>query len=264
MAESEESHPHLQLLREEPVTELRPRRGFGPTTSRDPRSHGATLSSQLSAALQGAADNLGGYDDRCLIKLQLAGKVLPEDISKAVSGIEVVSQEEGTLILAFADQAQLDRFEAKLTDLAEGRRVTYQNIIYALDGLDHWRPEDRTGWALGREGIPDGDSVLLDAELWPLARGNEAEKLRNAFEQWARERGGQVVDSVRQPHLTIFRLRCPQQLARELLRHRDVRTVDLPPRLGLETSLAFTPIQELDEVPSLPIRPLASWFWIRV
>jgi len=252
MAESEESHPHLQLLREEPVTELRPRQGFGPTTSRDPRSHGATLSSQLSAALQGAADDLGGYDDRCLIKLQLAGKVLPEDISKAVSGIEVVSQEEGTLILAFADETQLDDFEAKLTNLAEGRRVTYQNIIYALDGLDHWRPEDRTGWALGREGIPDGDSILLDAELWPLARGNEAEKLRNAFEQWARERGGQVVDSVRQPYLTIFRLRCPQQLARELLRHRDVRTVDLPPRLGLETSLAFTPIQELDEVPSPP------------
>ena len=252
MAESEDSHPHLQLLREEPVTERRPGRGFGPTTSRDPRGHGTTLSSQLSAARQAASDDLGGYDNRSLITLRLAEKVLPENISSAVSGIEVVSQEEDTLILAFADEAQLDRFEAKLTDLAEGRSVTYQNIIYALDGLDHWRPEDRTGWALGREGFPDGDSILLDAELWPLARGNESNRLRNAFEQWARERGGEIVDAVRQPHLTIFRLRCPQQLARELLRHRDVRTVDLPPRLGLETSLVFTPIQELDEVPSPP------------
>ncbi len=253
MADPGDNHPHLQLLREEPVTERRPGRGFGLKTSReDPRSHGTALSSELSAARQAASDDLGGYDGRSLIKLRLAEKVLPENISSAVSGFEVVSQEEGTLILAFADEAQLDDFEAKLTNLAEGRSVTYQNIIYALDGLDHWRPEDRTGWALGREGFPDGDSILLDAELWPLARGNESDRLRRAFEQWAKERGGEIVDAVRQPYLTIFRLRCPQQLARELLRHRDVRTLDLPPRLGMETSLVFTPIQELDDVPSPP------------
>ena len=252
MAETEDSHPHLQLLREEPVTERRPRQGFGPKTSKDPVSHGTALGSQLSAARQAASGDLGGYDDRSLIKLQLSEKVPPESISSAVSGIEVISQEEGTLILAFADERQLDDFEAKLTDLAEGRSVTYQNIIYALDGLDHWRPEDRTGWALGREGFPDGDSILLDAELWPLARGNESDRLRNAFEQWAEERGGEIVDAVRQSHLTIFRLRCPRQLAGELLSHRDVRTVDLPPRLGLEKSLVFTPIQELDEIPGPP------------
>ena len=253
MAESEDSHPHLQLLREEPVTERRPGQGFGPQTSRDdPRSHGTALRSQLSAARQAASDDLGGYDDRRLIKLQLAEKVPPETVASAASGIEVVSQEEGTLILAFADERQLDSFEAKLTDLADGRSVSYQDVIYALDGLDHWSPEDRTGWALGREGLPDGDSVLLDVELWPLARGNEADTLRRAFEQWSNERGGETVDAVRQPHLTIYRLRCPRQLAGDLLRHRDVRTVDLPPKLGLETSLVFTPIQDLDEVPNPP------------
>ena len=253
MAESEDSHPHLQLLREEPVTPRRP--GQPPrrnTTRSDPRGHGAALSSQLSAARQAASDDLGGYDDRRLITLRLAEKVSPEDIARAASGIEVVSQEEGTLILAFADEGQLDRFEAKLTDLADGRSVSYRDVIYALDGLDHWRPEDRTGWALGREGLPDGDSVLLDVELWPLARGNEADRLRRAFEQWANERDSQTVDAVRQPHLTIFRLRCPRQLADDLLRHRDVRTVDLPPKLSLETSLVLTPIQELDDVPNPP------------
>ena len=41
-------------------------------------------------------------------------------------------------------------------------------------------------------------------------------------------------------------------LADDLLRHRDVRLVDLPPRTSLERALIFTDIQELGEVPASP------------
>ena len=173
MAELRNSHPHLALEREQPVTGRRPREGFPPArTLEDPRGHGAHLGDRLQKAREAATGDLGGYDDRRLIKLELAQKVSPESIARA-AGVEVVSQEDGTLILAFATERQLDDFEAKLASLAVGEQVTYANLVYALQDLDHWTPEDRTGWALSRDGFPDAETFVIDAELWPLARGTQ-------------------------------------------------------------------------------------------
>ena len=163
-----------------------------------------------------------------------------------------MSQEDGTLILAFATEAQLEAFEAKLASLAAGEHVTYVNLLYALQDLDHWTSEDRTGWALGRDGLPDEETFVIDVELWPLNREGDATRLRRAFEAWVSERGGAIVDAVRQPYLTIYRLRCSRALGEGLLRHRDVRTVDLPPSVGLERTLFLTDVQQLDAVPNPP------------
>ena len=154
------------------------------------------------------------------------------------------------LILAFATEDQLDAFEAKLASLAKGRRVTYPNLLYALQGFDHWTPADRTGWALRSNGFPDEEPFVIDAQLWPLDRGNDLIRSRNDFENWAAENGGQVIDAVQQPYLTLYRIRCTRMMADNLLRHRDVRLVDLPARIGLEQALIFTDVQELGEVPA--------------
>ena len=247
------SHPHLRLEREQPVTERRPRQGFpsieAPT---DPAGHWTFLGARLRTARDTAATDLGGYDQRRLIKITLTQKVSPEDIARASSNIDVVSQEEGTLVLAFAAEAQLEEFEAKLVQLAAGEDVTYMNLLYALQDLGNWTPEDRTGWALSRDGFPTDESFAIDAELWPLARGSELTRLREAFETWVDDHDGEVLDAVRQPYLTIYRIRCSQALATDLLRHRDVRAVDLPPRIGLERAHVFAGIQELDEIPPPP------------
>ncbi len=253
MAESESNHPHLQLEREQPAPEKRSRRGFRPgAPPDDPRSHGATLHRSLQTAREATASDLGGYDDRRLIKLALAEKVPPEAIEKVSSGLEVVSQEAGELVLAFAREEQLDAFEARLADLAQVGRISYKNIVYALRGFDRWTPEDRTGWALKRDGFPDRAPFIIDIELWPCARRDEAERQWAAFESWVMERDGRVVDKVQKPHLTIYRLRCERPLADDLLRHRDVRSVDLPPRIGLEQALLITDIQQLEETPPPP------------
>ena len=253
MAEPENTHPHLEITREEPVTERRSRPApISPEPPDDPRSHAAGLRTALGAAREAVMDDLGGYDERRLIKIELTEKVSPEDIARASGGLEVVSQEEGTLVLAFATEAELEAFEAKLGQLAAGEPVTYQSLMYALRSFDRWTPDDRTGWALRGDGFPGDEPFLIDAELWPLTRGTEADRLRSAFEVWVRDHGGEIVDSVRQPYLCMYRIRCDRSLAENLLRHRDVRTVDLPPRVGLELALAFTPVQDLGEAPSAP------------
>ena len=249
----ENSHPHLELRREEPITERRPRRGFAPVKPPDdPRRHGDNLRTNLRAARAAAEKDLGGYDERRLIKIELKDKVSPEEIERAASGIQIVSQEEGKLILAFAAAGQLDAFEAKLASLAAGGDVTYRNLLYALQGFDRWTPDDRTGWALKNDGFPDVEPFLLDVELWPIERGNDSTRLRAAFENWVATNGGQVVDAVRKPHLTLYRIRCNRALADDLLRHRDARLVDLPPRIGLERAVVSTDVQDLDESPAPP------------
>ena len=185
-----------------------------------------------------------------MIKIELTEKVSPEDISRASGGLEIVSQENGTLVFALATEDELEPFEAKLGQLATGGQVTYQTLMYALRSFDRWTSRHRTGWALRRDGFPCDEPFLIDAELWPLARGNEASRLRSAFEAWVQDYGGEIIDSVGQAYLCVYRIRCRRSLANNLLRHRDIRTVDLPPRIGMELALAFTPVQALAQIRS--------------
>ena len=152
--------------------------------------------------------------------------------------------------MAFATDSQLDKFEAKLATLSAGDDVAYQNIMYALQDLSYWTPEDRKGWALKQAGFPEEEPFLLDVELWPLDL--DIQQARLAFESWLAESGGEQLDAVRRPYLTLYRVRCSTSVAERLLNHRDVRTVDLPPRLGLDLSLLLTDIEEFDEVSAPP------------
>lgn len=254
MASEDGSHPHLELAREEPVTERRSPSSRYPRAQLpdDPQGHAKLLGRRFRAELETPPTDLGGYDERRLIKISLNQTISPEDVAKASGGIEIVSQEDGTLVLAFATAAQLEEFEARLSRLATGGEVTYENLLYALQDFDRWTPRDRTGFALKRHGLPDSESFSIDAELWPLGLQSDATRQREAFEGWVGENGGEVLDSVRQPYLTVYRIRCGRRTADLLLNHRDVRTVDLPPRIGLERSLVFQDVQELPDVPAPP------------
>ena len=226
MAESDDSHPHLELAREEPVTGRRPR-PFGAQRERPVgfRAHANTLREHLQSARQATDDEVGGYDERRLIKIELTEKVPPESVANVARGIEIVSQEEGQIVLAFATNDQLNSFEARLTTLATGSSVTYLNVMYALQDLGYWTPDDRKGWALRQEGFPDEAHFLLDVELWPLdvdiAQAHIAQA-RAEFERWLAENEGEQLDAVRQPYLTLYRVRCAASLAECLLNHRDV------------------------------------------
>ena len=251
MAESDNSHPHLELGREEPVTERRPR-PFGAKREKPDgfQNHANTLREHLRSARQATDDEVGGYDERRLIKIELAEKVSPEEVANVARGIEIVSQEEGQLVLAFATNDQLDDFEARLATLATGGTVTYRNVMYVLQDLGYWTSEDRKGWALKQAGFPEEERFLLDVELWPLDR--DVVRSCSAFERWLAENEGEQLDAVKQPYLTLYRVRCSASVAERLLSHRDVRTVDLPPRLGLELSLLIAEVEKFDEVSAPP------------
>lgn len=248
-----DTYPHLPLAREQPVNQRRPR----PAPIRvpepaNPRAFGGALRESLRTARDQAAEAVGGFDERRLIKIELNVRLDPAELRHISEEIEVVSQEDHAVILAFASQAALAAFEAKLSTLAEGGRPTYRNLLYSLRGFDRWTEDDRKGWAFRQEGLPNADQFVLDIELWPVQQAPEREQSCRAFETWLREQGIERLDAVRQPGLLLYRVRANQYNASALLRHRDVRTVDLPARHALQVSLLQTDIRDLPPVPAPP------------
>lgn len=246
-----ETYPHLPLVREQPVNPRRAR----PAPIRVPeptdwRAFGAGLRQGLQTARERMAQDLGGFDERRLIKLQLSTPLDPNEFQRLSRGIEIVSQEDKTVVLAFATDAALVAFEARLTTLAEGGRPTYRNLLFALEGFDRWTEEDRQGWALRQEGWPQQSPFPVDIELWPISHATERDRSWQAFESWLRERGIEKLDAVKHAHLMLYRVRVNHEQAQLLLRYRDVRLVDLPPRHGLELSVLQTDIQNLPAVPA--------------
>ncbi len=190
-------YEHIKISRDEPVRE-RHRRPFVPPSMRpdDARAFGAQLRRSFDSAKAFAEqEDIGGYDDRLLLKLTLREGALPPEL-EAIEGISVVSQEDKTVILAFANQRGLDAFEGKLATLVDSGTATRANILFAIDGFDHWTPENRTGTALREHGLPQRATFLLDVELWPLENPQQRTQLRQSFVAWATEQGIEVTDSI--------------------------------------------------------------------
>lgn len=244
-------YEHLHFNREIPLADRHRRKDKRPRfRPEDPKAFGAALRHDFEGARQRAEEqDVGGFDDRRLIKIQLREGATVPDLN-AIPGVELVSQEDKSIVLAFADQAGLAEFESRLSSLARDGKVTRVDLFYALQSFDHWTPDDRTGSALRQHGFPDGDRFILDVELWPQERADKRDAMLTAFFSGMDEHGIERLDDLKQPSLVMARLRCNRAQAEDLLlRHRDVRTVDLPPRTGVVVEVLVTDINLLPAPP---------------
>ncbi|HBL52992.1 MAG TPA: serine protease [Syntrophaceae bacterium] len=244
-----EAYQHLRIEREQPVNERRSRPFPPPPPPADIRGHAQKLQRSLEAARDAVKTDIGGFDDRPLFKLKI-GTLTPEQIEQGFPGVEVISQENGGYAMAFANRMALAEFEARLTSLADGIVPKYANILYALEAFDHWTPQDRMGWALKRDGYPVAEPFLLDIELWPLGRRDERETMISAFERWLSQIGVETLDRINSAELIAYRLELDRPQSEQVLHNRDVRKVDLPPRMGLELDVLQLDIQEIPSVAS--------------
>ena len=243
-----EAHPHLRIEREQPINEKRSKGGFFSKPPSDIPAHANGLRASLQRARAVAQVEIPGFDARPLFKLQV-GALDPEQIEKGFPGVEVVSQEEGGFALVFANDEALAEFEARLTSLAAGGQVKYQQIIYALQAFDRWSTEDRKGWALKRDGFPEAESFVIDVELWPLGRGDERAAMIEKFDRWLADKNLEILDRIATEALIARRIRTGRAAAEELLGYRDVRMVDLPPRFGIDLKVLQLDIQDLPAIP---------------
>lgn len=255
------AYEHLRLEREAPSTERHPRRHPGIRPPADPKAHGAALAGQFGRARQRAmAEDVGGFDDRKLLKIRLRAGDKSVPAFDAIPGIEIVSQEDESIVLAFATDDGLSEFERRLVTLARDGVVTRKELFYVIEDFDHWTPQDRTGAALLEQGFPATPTFILDVELWPQERQDKREEMVRAFLDWLHTRGIERLDDIQQPSLVMVRVRCRRVHAEQILHHRDVRTADLPPRLGVAVQLLHTDINQFpsidppsDDAPSIAV-----------
>ncbi len=243
-------HQHIRIAREEPSNERKPGKPPRKPLPDDPRGVGTRLQASLRRALE-SDTSAYGYDVRRLLKLEVAAGFRPEDLA-AIQGIEVLSQEEKTVVLAFADARAVETFEQRLTMLARNGTVTKKEIFFALSAFENWTPEDRKGVALARYNAPDGAVFVVDVELWPLAKPSERLTMLARFDAFLEEHEIEKLDSLDKTSLLMCRVRTSSAGLNDLLSHRDVRLVDLPPRYGLETELLTIDVNQLPQIDSPP------------
>jgi len=244
-----ETYPHLSLQREALVFEKRsapPPRHIPPM---DISAHGRRIQQSLETAKELANKLIGGFDDRRLLSFKVEKGFNPDDLRKISTDIELVSQEDETVVVGFASDAALEQFESRLASLVQGEQVVNKHVLFALTDVGSWSPENRKGWALKKYGLPETPTYLLDVELWPLEdKPEEQINIRSTFDVWLQEAGMAKVDRVLKPGLSLYRVKCNSEKVTSLLSHRDVRAVDLPPRYGFERSLLFGDIADFPVV----------------
>lgn len=247
------AYEHLKFSREAPLHDRHKRPDKRPRfRPEDPRAYGAVLRRTFEVARQRAAEDLDGYDDRVLFKVQLRDDAMVPELWR-IPGVELVSQEDKTVVLAFADRKGLTEFESRLSSLARNGTATRAEIFYALQGFDHWTAEDRKGVALRQHGFPRTETFILDVELWPLDRADQRNAMLAAFVAGLGGHGVEKLDDLNQSSLVMVRVRCTRTQARLLLlKHRDVRMVDLPPRIGVAIEVLTS---DVNRFPAPPVPP---------
>ncbi|MFZ3115907.1 MAG: hypothetical protein WA133_06020 [Syntrophales bacterium] len=75
-----EAYQHLRIEREQPVNQKRPRKPPIIKPPDDIAAHGRQLFESFHAAKETVQEDVGGFDDRCLFKLQIGTSVKPKII----------------------------------------------------------------------------------------------------------------------------------------------------------------------------------------
>lgn len=243
----EDDYDHLSWPRAADPSDRRRRRGFGASPPEDPAAHATSLLGQLGAAATAARAQEPGFDARTLLKVRFEGK--PPDGIRTFPGIEVVSEEPGQLAIVFATDEGRREFENRLRLVQRGQSATHKEVLFAMQGVDAWTAEDRT--AVGLRAVLDElrsapeRRVRVDVELWALDRPTDAERMLSTFRERALAHAVLVLDATRRP---VVLLRVEGALAgiEWVLRHRDVRLVDVLPKFQLDPALRRLPLSGIE------------------
>jgi len=221
-------YEHLPLARSEPVNERRTKAGRGRPRPEHPRQHARELLEGFERGRTQASLLQAGFDPRLLLKLTYEGD--PEEL-RNVPGLDVVSQEERTVVVVFADDNAMNEFQNRLRLIAAGGRATREAVLFAIKAFDTWTPQDRVGATLRHEAFPEEGDGWLDVELWPLELPRHRDAMLEKFTEWCRANAVEVLDTLNRGALVLLRVRTTHAGYRALLHLRDVRAVDLPPKL---------------------------------
>jgi hypothetical protein len=202
-------YEHIHFQRETAIRDRRANKFPPPKFTGDPSDHAKFLSDQLNTIRQKIADEeeTPRYDDRLLLKLNVREGYDPAAF-ESIEGIQILSQENKEIVLLFTTETALAVFEKRLSTFGSTGSVTRKDLIEATKAFHLWSADDRRGDVLRREGLPPGNTLVLDVELWPLENRSERDKMFEAFRQWAQKNSIDILDKILNNYLSIARVKC--------------------------------------------------------
>lgn len=229
------TYKHLTITRENLDNRRRSKNPPKFTKRSDLRGHGQKLNAYFATATAAAQRQLKSSENApFILKIQYDGAMLFDKLQS--HGLEFISQENKQLCVVFATEQGLAIFQDHLNKLGiAGQKLTYMQILEAIESIDSWSAEDRKSWALRHIGLPDSETFRLDVELWPHHVANHPLRIQlfNAFEAWLTDIGIRKLDRINLDSLLMYRVEVNKDQAAMLLNHRDVRLVDLTPMTGI-------------------------------
>jgi len=247
------TYKHLSIGREVLDNQRRPKQPPRFVTRADLRGHGQKLNGYFATAEGQARKQVASSASTpYVLKLKYEGALTFSNLIH--HGLEFVSQEDKQLCVVFATESGLSIFVDHLQKLGVlGARLTYRQILEAIEGIDAWSSEDRKSWALNNIGLPSTPTFKLDVELWPVHVANHPSRIQLAtsFEGWLRGQHIRKLDKINLDSLLMYRVEVTADQAELLLDHRDVRLVDLLPATGISFRQLNRDINELPQnIPS--------------
>lgn len=229
------TYKHLTIARENLDNSRRTKPPPKFTKREDLRGHGQKLNAYFADATSAAKQQVASADGApFVLKIQYDGALTFKDLQK--HGLEFVSQENKQLCIVFATEDGLAKFQDHINKLGiAGQKLTYGQILQAIEGIDSWSAEDRKSWAVRNIGLPKTATFMLDIELWPHQVVHHPVRIRlfTTFEAWLKQVGVKKIDSINLDSLLMYRVEVTMAQAELLLNHRDVRLIDLIPTTGI-------------------------------
>ena len=190
--------------------------------------------------------------------IRLNTPVDPDEFRRA--GIRVLDDTNGRTVIAFADDPQLQDFQARLAAYkagpAEGKKhPSYQGFLDAIDAGAEYAGDDKISRRLrDRQATVDPAAALvLDVECWHPGDAAAAEEWRNEVRLKVLQLGGEVLDSYLSNNslLSLLRVRLGSHHVPTIAEMSPVARIDLRPEPLLTMHDVFN--ATVDDLPA--VRP---------
>ncbi len=232
------TYQHLPLQRVEGELDRRKRPGFGQSSGREPKTHGARIRSEVQQVLQEykTKPTIGDINPALILKVETSTNISEEEWAKV--GLTVLADEPGRTLILFADDVELTAFQEKVTAYngekpASQKSQPYAALIEAIEAVRTVNATDRIGPVLRKEGyetpgeIPDVVESY-DVELWPVS-GFSADLFIHRVTTVLDQQEGTLVSSYRGKSALLMRVQCSGTCIRALLELPEIAAIDRPP-----------------------------------
>lgn len=234
--------PHLTLQRLDRAEDRRKSPApVSPPVRGSSHGHGEAITTMLNATVAelAAQPKISGIDPELILKVKLATAVQEDDWRR--SGLTILAQEPGGILVLFTDDTELKAFRARLGEYQKGaqgeqKQPSYNGLFSSIEDIGSVTADDRIGQRLRADGITDLDAIdgraafTVDVELWDApSQLDRLVRVQNLVEH-IEGLGGEIVSRyVGAAGLIVLRARLRGAVLKSILELSAVARVDLRP-----------------------------------